>query len=180
MATLTKTTTQIVCPSYWMAEAYSQDQGRAAYKYQYSVPAALHGSDVSLWFGPASANQGANLARAAMTLVGNFVMRDDPSIPVAVADGASAAGYSNGTGSDAASDPASAWPAFEVYSPYQLNINQTGGVPTVEPVLGVPNATEYVGPGLTNALTLVNAYTWEGGRGYRCDFWRSVGALVPE
>lgn len=159
-----------------MAEAYSQDQGRAAYKYQYSVPAALHGTDVSLWFGPATVNQGPDLVRAAMTLVGNFVMHDDPSIPAAIANGnASAAG-----GDGSASSPASAWPAFEIYSPYQLNINQTGGVPTVEPVFGVPNATEYVQPGLADALTLVNAYTWEGGRGYRCDFWRSVGALVPE
>lgn len=46
-------------------------------------------------------------------------------------------------------------------------------------VTGV-NATEYEGSGLRNNFTLVNAYTWEAGRGYRCDFWRSVAALVPE
>jgi carboxylesterase type B len=38
--------TTFVCPSYWMAEAYS-DRGRTSFKYQFSVPPALHGSDVS-------------------------------------------------------------------------------------------------------------------------------------
>lgn len=38
--------TTFVCPSYWMAEAYT-DRGRASYKYQFSVPPALHGSDTS-------------------------------------------------------------------------------------------------------------------------------------
>lgn len=46
--------------------------------------------------------------------------------------------------------------------------------------IGDRNSSIYVEPGLKNNFTLVNAYTWEGGRGYRCDFWRSVGAVVPE
>jgi len=39
---------------------------------------------------------------------------------------------------------------------------------------------EYRDPGLTNNFTLVNAYAWERGRGYRCDFRRSVAGIVPE
>lgn len=31
-----------------------------------------------------------------------------------------------------------------------------------------------------NDFSLVNAYTWEGGRGVRCDFWRSMAGIVPE
>lgn len=46
--------------------------------------------------------------------------------------------------------------------------------------LGEQNVTAFTEPGLRNDFTLVNAYEWEAGRGYRCDFWRSVGALVPE
>ena len=46
--------------------------------------------------------------------------------------------------------------------------------------LAVGNVTVMVGPTLRNDISLVNAYTWEGGRGYRCDFWRSVGPIVPE
>lgn len=45
--------TTFVCPSYWMAESFT-DKGRASYKYQYSVPAAQHGADVAGYFGPAA------------------------------------------------------------------------------------------------------------------------------
>jgi len=50
-------------------------------------------------------------------------------------------------------------------------VNETGGVL----VDGM-----YEEPGLMSNFSLVNAYTWEGGRGYRCDFWREVSAIVPE
>jgi len=42
------------------------------------------------------------------------------------------------------------------------------------------NITEFREPGLMNNFSLVNAYTWEDGRGVRCDFWRSMGVVVPE
>lgn len=61
-----------------------------------------------------------------------------------------------------------------------MNLNQTGGVPFSTMVIEGVNATETMDPGLTNDISLVNAYTWEAGRGYRCDFWRSVAAIVPE
>ena len=38
--------------------------------------------------------------------------------------------------------------------------------------------TEEEGAGLRNDFKLVDAYTWEGGRGARCEFWRSMGGLV--
>lgn len=38
------------CPSYWLAEAFS-DKSRAAYKYQFSVPVAYHSADVVGYFG---------------------------------------------------------------------------------------------------------------------------------
>lgn len=41
------------------------------------------------------------------------------------------------------------------------------------------SATEYMEPGLKNDFTLVNAYSWEGGRGSRGDFWRSIGVSMP-
>lgn len=49
--------TTFVCPSYWMAEAYS-GAGRSSFKYQYSVGVATHGSDVSAYFGFRSPSQG--------------------------------------------------------------------------------------------------------------------------
>jgi hypothetical protein len=40
-----------VCPSYWMAEAFSSE-GRASYRYQYSVTPGTHGIDTLGYFGP--------------------------------------------------------------------------------------------------------------------------------
>ena len=72
-------------------------------------------------------------------------------------------------------------PQFDIYSPYQIDLNQTGGTEIpFDTGIGDQNSTIYVEPGLKNRFTLSNAYTWEGGRGYRCDFWRSVGSIVPE
>lgn len=58
--------TTFVCPSYWMAEAYS-DKGRSSYKYQYSIPVAQHGADVEGYFGPATPNQGPDFELAFMS-----------------------------------------------------------------------------------------------------------------
>jgi carboxylesterase type B len=148
--------TTFVCPSYWMAEAYSGN-GRSSYKYQYSVPAAAHGQDVSAYFGPGTPEQSSDFKFAFMNIWGNFITHDNPSIPSQIANGAS----SNSTKSNAASS----WPTFNVNAPYQLNLNQSGGVPFSIPLSATFNATELVGPTLRNDFRLVNAYTWEGGRG---------------
>ncbi|KAL2401470.1 Chlorogenic acid esterase [Exophiala dermatitidis] len=164
--------TTFVCPAYWMAEAYS-DHGRNSYKYQYSVPIALHGSDATAFFGPPSPNQSPEFVDAVMQIWGNFITGDNPSIPSSVANGPS----SNST----VTNPASDWPPYRIYSPYQMDLNITGGTPFAFNLSYIAaNLTEYGEPGLVNNITLVNAYTWEAGRGYRCDLWRSLGAIVPE
>jgi carboxylesterase type B len=149
--------TTFVCPSYWMAEAYS-DRGRSSYKYQYSVPVAAHGQDVTAYFGPGTLEQAPDFKYAFMKIWGNFITRNNPSISSQIAHGAS---VSNST----EDNPASSWPAFNIYAPYQLNLNQTGGMPAEIPLTVNLNGTENVGPGLKNDFSLVNAYTWEGGRG---------------
>ncbi|KAK5017971.1 Alpha/Beta hydrolase protein [Cryomyces antarcticus] len=164
--------TTFVCPSYWMVEAYT-DKGRSSYKYQYSVPVSTHGQDVTGYFGPATPNQGPDFELAFMTIWGNFITKNNPSISTAIANGAS----SNNT---SATNAATNWPPFSIFAPYQINLNETGGVPFSVPSAGGRNVTEFMNPGLRNDFSLVNAYTWEAGRGYRCDFWRSVAAIVPE
>ncbi|KAL8825770.1 MAG: hypothetical protein Q9191_004216, partial [Dirinaria sp. TL-2023a] len=57
--------TSFVCPSYWLAEAFTNN-GRVAYKYQYSVIGAEHGSDVPAIFGPPTPNQGPDFVKAFM------------------------------------------------------------------------------------------------------------------
>ena len=108
-----------------------------------------------------------------MSIWGNFITRSNPSIPVSIA---------NGPNSTATTSPATDWPPRSLVQPYQLNLNESGGTAfeaaTLVPL--APNITEFGGPSLRNNFELVNAYTWEGGRGAMCDFWRSVGAIVPE
>ncbi|MCJ1373276.1 hypothetical protein MMC20_004504 [Loxospora ochrophaea] len=163
--------TTFVCPSYWLAEAFSGD-GRAAYKYQYSVIGAEHGSDVSAYFGPPTPNQSPSFSKAFMTIWGNFITLSNPSIPLSIA---------NGVNNTNTSNPTTDWPAYTDAAPYQINLNETGGVPfTTEGFEAGEYITEFEDPGLVNDFTLVNAYTWEGGRGARCEFWRNVSARVPE
>ena len=163
--------TTFVCPSYWMVDAYSDKE--SSYKYQYSVGFALHGTDLAGYFGPATANQGPDFERAFMTIWGNFIKINDPSISNEIANGAS-------SNMSSAENPASSWPPFSVYAPYQINLNETGGTSAVVPVAKGVKFTENISPGLSNNFNLVNAYSWEAGRGMRCDFWRSMAALVPE
>lgn len=164
--------TTFVCPAYWMGLAFTSP-GYASYKYQFSVIGAQHGSDVAGYLGPAPANYGPDFEYAFMKIWGNFVTTGNPSITDEIANGAS----SNST----APNPASAWPAFSYQSPYQMDLNETGGTPLSVPgVAPGVNYTIFTEPGLQNNITLVNAATWEGGRGQRCEFWRSVGQVVPE
>ena len=180
--------TTFVCPSYWLAEAFTAN-GRTAWKYQYSVIAAQHAADQPAYLPPSLPNQGPDLIKAFMTIYGNFITKNNPSIPANVAAGANS--NSSAPANISTEDPlpnqpnaAANWPPYTLAAPYQLNLNQSGGVPfDTAPYPGVTalsNVTEFSDPGLRNDFSLVNAYTWEGGRGMRCDFWRSVGRIVPE
>ncbi|CAI6243033.1 unnamed protein product [Periconia digitata] len=187
--------TTLYCPGYWLASAYSSSTSSNSppnkqyhsWKYQFSVPTALHGYDLEAYFGPARQNQGPDLTRALQTAWGNFVRFGNPSIPSFLAYGASS---SNSTNS---SHPLADWPEYSSANPQMANFNQSGGTPYQ--FLAVETATQggltvvgkeekwvtiYGEPGLKNDFRLVDAWSWEGGRGSRCDFWRSIAANVPE
>lgn len=173
--------TTFVCPSYWMAEAYSDSsfgEGKA-YKYQYSVLPALHGQDVSAYFGkPGTPPYSESFSKAFQTIWGNFITTGNPSITQEIAIGqtnSSTTNSSSSIGTKGVSD----WPPFSIYNPYQIDLNQTGGSLTRVNASGF-NVIAQTGQGAVNDFKLVNAYTWEGGRGIRCDFWRAMGELVPE
>ncbi|KAM0304066.1 hypothetical protein ACHAO8_011453 [Botrytis cinerea] len=164
-----------VCPSYWMAEAYSS-QGHTTFKYQFSPLPGTHGADLEGYQGPLGGSLilSVDFQRAFMTIWGNFVTHQDPSISYELAAGASSKG-------SVQANPVSTWPMFSNASPYQLNLNQTGGTEAIGGLeVASPVPTTYLtGPGLQNNFTLVNAYTWEAGRGTRCDFWRGVAPSIP-
>ncbi|GAB1316190.1 Carboxylic ester hydrolase [Madurella fahalii] len=162
----------VICPSYWFASAFSTS-GKAAYHYQYSVPFAVHGADVAAYYGPPAENQGPDLVTAFRKIYGNFITKDDPSISNADANGPS-------SGIVDAPNPVSSWPRWTDTTPSLINLNQTGGTPyTIMSSTGV-TVTQFRGPGLSNNFTLADAYTWEGGRGRRCEFWRRLSPYVPQ
>jgi hypothetical protein len=54
----------LVCPSYWLAEAYSANGSLKGYKYQYSVQVAYHGTDTTAYFGIPVPYQGPDFVKA--------------------------------------------------------------------------------------------------------------------
>ncbi|KAL1641733.1 hypothetical protein SLS61_009984 [Didymella pomorum] len=166
-----------VCPSYWMAEAFS-GKGRSSYKYQYSAAPGTHGIDTLGYFGPYGSVSflSEGFQAAFMNIWGNFVTQENPSIPESLLVETSNSSTRSGV------DILSEWPQFSASASYQqLNLNQTGGVLTegsVE-VASPVNTTYLIGPGLQNNFAFVDAYTWEAGRGARCEFWRSMAKLIP-
>ncbi|OLN82736.1 Lipase 4-like protein 4 [Colletotrichum chlorophyti] len=158
-----------VCPSYWLSTAFTLP--KTAWHYQYSVPYAAHAEDVQLAFGPATSNQGREITLAFRRIWGNFIVSNNPSISNEVANGASSVDPS-------AKNGASEWPMWTETEPQLLNLNQTGGVPFIATFWGV-NVTQFRAPGQRNQIFLAPADSWEGGRGGRCDFWRSLAPSIP-
>lgn len=113
---------------------------------------------------------------------GNFIIHNTPAVDNLVANG-------NSTGNSSAGNPLTQFPGWNAQTAtydgqYMMNLNESGGTHTMFPW----NATAgenysipiVVEPGLKNAFSVANAYTWEGGRGKRCEFWQQYGAAAPE
>lgn len=161
------------CPAQWLAEAFSIGS-RQAWKYQYSVTPAYHGADLSAYFSVGATVPNEDFRTAFQKIWGHFIINNTPIISV---DDATA-GYANAT-APAGIDGSIDWPGFTLSSPWQLDLNTTGG--SLTEVTVTPNLTYYerLGPGIVNQFRLVNALSWEGGRGSRCEFWRNISSKVP-
>ncbi|KAK4231620.1 putative lipase [Podospora fimiseda] len=142
------------CPAYWLAEAYSgSGPSKSSYLYQYSVPYAMHGNELTPLFGnPTAPDVTADFNRAIRKIWGNFVLSGNPSITKEVANGAASS-------NPAAAHPLEAWPVFSGMNSLLLNLNVTES-------------------GL-NQLELRNANIWESGRGARCGFYKGLGPSIP-
>jgi hypothetical protein len=160
------------CPAYWMAEVFSQDSCHA-WMYQYSKLSNYHGADLSTLFRNSSAPNTV-FEDAFQKIWGNFIRYNNPTISVTDAT----ANYTNATvPTGRPGDKMMLWPEYS--SGLQIDLNTTGGV--VELVNITYDLSYYVreGSGIVNYFKLVNAVTWEGGRGKRCDFWDAVSERVP-
>ena len=148
-----------VCPSYWLNDAFTSGN-RTSYHYQYSVPVALHGNDVSAYFGPATPSQPPQFTSVFRQIWGGFIEAAKPT---------GAQGLEN-----------LIWPAWvNDDESRMLNLNTTGGVPFQTTQSSGVNVTQYMEPGTQNDFSVVNALTWEGGRGERCELWRRIASRVP-
>lgn len=194
--------TTFVCPSYWLASAYSEsspDEGgnistKQAWKYQFSVPPSEHGADFNAYqaFNREVLGEGAmnEVARTAVQLAwGRFIIYNDPTLPAEIVRSLTTASNGSSTGDELYDMGTGAWPiwsgASEGDGGYKmLNINMTGGSPEVLSSTfsdgSVVNVTQMIGPGLQARFQVVDAWSWEGGRGQRCELWKDLGDSVPE
>lgn len=162
------------CPAQWLADAFSQ-RSRAAWKYQYSVTPAYHGADLPAYFAVGAKTPNEDFRSTFQKIWGNFIMHDTPLIMVQDAT----AGKSNAT-VPVGRRGRLHWPAYNPLWPYQMDLNTTGGEVTNITVTPDLSYYERTGTGIVNNFRLVDARKWEGGRGVRCDFWRSVAPKIPQ
>lgn len=163
------------CPAYWMAEAFSQGP-RQSWKYQYSLQPNYHGADLSAYWAVDATVPNADFRHAFQKIWGNFIVHNNPVISVEDAT----ANYTNATVPTARPGAkAIEWPEFSMVRPWQMDLNTTGGVVDLVTATDDLSFSVRVGAGIVNNFNLVDAFTWEGGRGARCNFWRAVSPRVP-
>lgn len=190
--------TTFVCPSYWLANAYAASSAganktKSVWKYQFSVPPSEHGADLDAYQNPNREALGkgtmTEAARKAVQLAwGRFIIYDDPTLPLDLITSLTTATNGSITGDDLLAMSTGNWTQWsqdvESRGYQMLNINMTGGVPDVvtwDPNDGTPvNVTQMIGSGLAARFRMVDAWSWEGGRGQRCSLWQDLGPSVPE
>ncbi|KAL2826715.1 Alpha/Beta hydrolase protein [Aspergillus cavernicola] len=174
--------TTFSCPAQWLAEAFSYGP-RRAWKYQYSVTPAYHGADLQATFPTEEGTwPSSDFNHAFHKMWGNFIIHETPVISISEATG----NKSNATvpvdcrhhGKN--DNDNIRWPSFRLDQQWQIDLNTTGG--TVRHHVVTPSLSYYLreGDGVVNTFRLGDAYSWEGGRGHRCAFWRGVSASVPQ
>ncbi|RDW68943.1 putative carboxylesterase [Aspergillus mulundensis] len=159
------------CPAQWLAEAYSRGN-RKAWKYQYSATPAYHGADLSAYFSADSPSPEFN--HAFQKIWGSFIINSTPVIP-----GLDATANMSNASAPVDCHGNLSWPSFSVEEPWQMDLNTTGG--TLSLHVETDHLKYYLreGPGIVNVFRLVDAYDWEGRRGYRCEWWRGISGRVP-
>ena len=162
------------CPAQWLAQAFSHGP-RQAWKYQYSVTPAYHGADLAAYFSAGVSWPDAGFRTAFQKFWGQFIMADSPVIALRDAT-ANMSNASVPIGANGTID----WPPYSPRHPFQMDLNTTGGY--LIPDVVTSNLSYWLreGDGIVNNFRLVNASSWEGGRGARCDFWRAVSERVPQ
>lgn len=167
--------TTFTCPSYWLADAFSEHYDKESWKYQYSVTPAYHGADLTAYFSVGAKTPTSGFRKTFQKIWSNFIIHDTPAISILDAE----AGHGNSTVPKGDGNVMS-WPAWDKAFPVLMNLNTTGGSLMFDQVTEDLSYWLREDPGVTNAFSLANATAWEGGRGERCEFWRKIGPHVPQ
>jgi carboxylesterase type B len=123
--------TTFICPSYWLAEAYSNNRnGGLSYKYQFSIPNAYHGADGAafLRYPFTTDTYSTDFIYAFQRMYGNFIVNDDPSVSNRIANGI--------TRNNDTENPLSNFPPYSIYNPALMDMNTT--CPVLTEVGGLP------------------------------------------
>ncbi|KAJ5248961.1 hypothetical protein N7468_000412 [Penicillium chermesinum] len=167
--------TTFSCPSYWLADAFSGHYAKESWKYQYSVTPAYHGADLTAYFSVGADTPTRGFMHAFQKIWSNFIIHNTPVIAVKDAK----AGCENATVPED-DDGLISWPVWDEAFPVLMSLNTTGGSLVLDQVTDLLSYWHREDPGVVNAFKLANADSWEGGRGGRCAFWRSIGPHVPQ
>ncbi|KAI6249425.1 Lipase [Erysiphe necator] len=175
-----------ICPSYWLADAFSS-LNKKSWKYQFSVPPAAHGTDMNAYYkSNAALFSKGTLSDGFRTGIqlswGRFILHDDPTLPSFVVD---AIGKNNEQINHEVLSAASntSWLPWNKNSMTMMNFNSSGGTEKILTVMIALNksinVTMHVNPGLIANWTISDASSWENGRGSRCNFWSSQKKYHP-
>lgn len=180
--------TTFICPSYWLADGYANKEHGKAWTYQFSVPPAQHGYNMYPLFAPtdgAGTGMDTVFRTALQYMFGNFVLRGDPTLDQAQISAL------DGNGGNITAAGAGVWPQWQATagSNWMLNLNMTGGIPvnntyvqdgvTLEVVSYMPS-NNISSTALEADFQLVEGYSWEGGRGKRCQLWADLAPWTLE
>ena len=160
--------TTFVCPAYWLADAYASSNGngngtkdKKAWRYQLSPPnSSFHGYDLELLMADPTAvpiNPGGTLMdatfrRGFQSVWAHFIVGGDPTLPSSLA--------AVGSGLEAARAP---------------NWQPWGQINAGQPRFDLLNLNVTSMPPYRPDWTVVDAMTFEGGRGARCALWAELG-----
>ena len=175
--------TTFVCPSYWLAEAFS-DRSKKSWKYQYSFTSAFHGADLQAYFSRDQIIPNEEFRTAFQKVWGSFIINNTPVITVEEATAGDpnavvpVAERKNKKNCDGRKKSCLIdWPTYDPdsASPLMMDFNATGGsLDTTEVTPNLDITFRVEPPDVSNSFRLVDADTWEGGRGGRCRFWADV------
>lgn len=157
--------TVFVCPSYWLASAFSRSTGQA-WKYQFSVPGSQHSLDLNAYYQDGFLTGGGPMSQSfrlgMQKIWGGFIINNDPTLPADAVAALSTNTDGTPTGDLLSAAESSSWLPWDETSHAMLDLNATA----------IEGLADY---------RMVDGYNWESERGARCDFWAANGALLfPE